>query len=317
MGVPSMRGNRRDEIRLARQLYENSRSKIRAIFAEARLGHAIDEVTRRLVDDIATSVHRNPWALISVARLKSADEYTYMHSVAVCAMMVALARRLELSDDQIRESGVAGLLHDIGKAQIPGEILSKQGRLTDKEFEIVKTHPRKGWEILQGAKGIGDAAREACLHHHEKVDGSGYPDRLLGDNISLWARMVAVCDVYDAVTTNRPYKKAWDPAEALRIMARWTKSHLDESVFGAFVKSVGIYPIGSFVRLESGLMGVVIEQAGCSLLTPKIRIFFSAKTRTYLQPRVVDLSLATTQDRIVSPESPGSWGIADSEKYWQ
>lgn len=306
------------ELGRARRLYEGSKVRMRAMFAEARLGRAIDtEGVQALVEEISASVQRNPWALITVARLKTADEYTYMHSVAVCALMIALARQLGLPEHETREIGTAGLFHDIGKAQIPAEILNKPGKLTDEEFAIVKTHPRLGWELLRRTVGIGEITLDVCLHHHEKMDGTGYPDRLSSDAISLHARMGAVCDIYDAVTSNRPYKKGWDPAESLRNMAQWTKGHLDERVFGAFVKSVGIYPVGSLVRLESGLLGVVVDQAESSLLTPRVRAFFSAKSRAYVQPRLIDLASPSARDRISGPEDPTDWGITDIEAYWR
>ncbi len=306
------------ELGRARKLYEDSRVRMRALFAEARLGRAIDpQMAGTLVEDIAASLQRNPWALISVARLKTSDEYTYMHSVAVCALMIALGRQLGLADEQVREAGTAGLLHDLGKARIPPDILNKPGKLSEREFAVMKTHPRHGWDMLRQVRGMGEAALDVCLHHHEKMDGSGYPDGLAGDAISLVARMGAVCDVYDAVTSNRPYKKGWDPAESLRNMARWTGSHLDPRVFAAFVKSVGIYPVGSLVRLESGLMGVVVEQGESSLLTPRVRGFFSAKTRAYVQPTLVDLARPGCQDRIAGPENPADWGITDADTYWQ
>lgn len=153
--------------------------------------------------------------------------------------------------------------------------------------------------------------------HHEKIDGTGYPDGLSGDAISLYARMGAVCDIYDAVTSNRPYKRGWTPAESLRNMARWGGAHLDAKVFGAFVKSLGIYPIGSLVRLQSGRLGVVVEQSESSLLTPRVRTFFSASSRVYVQPEIVDLARPGCQDRIVSAENPERWGIADADKYWR
>ena len=317
-GEPSAQVDLATEMGRARKLYDESKSKMRAMFAEARLGRAIDpEVTRTLVEDIAGSVQRNPWALITVARLKNSDEYTYMHSVAVCALMIALGRQLGLSGEEIRAAGTAGLLHDLGKARLPPDVLNKPGKLTEQEFEVIKSHPRHGWDLLRQVRGIDDIALDVCLHHHEKMDGTGYPDGLAGEEISLYARMGAVCDIYDAVTSNRPYKKGWDPAESLRNMARWTGSHLDARIFAAFVKSVGIYPLGSLVRLESGLMGVVIEQGESSLLTPRVRTFFCPKSRAYVEPALVDLARTGCRDRIVGPENPAQWGIADVEAYWQ
>jgi HD-GYP domain-containing protein (c-di-GMP phosphodiesterase class II) len=284
---------------------------------EARMGQAISqEVVGPLVQDIADSVARNAGALISLARLKTADDYTYMHSVAVCALMVALGRQLGLSEDECRAAGEAGLLHDLGKAMVPIEILNKPGKLTDDEFTQVKTHPRQGYDLLVKNGAAGEAALDVCLHHHEKMDGTGYPDRLKGEEISLMARMGAVCDVYDAITSNRPYKAGWDPAEAIRRMTEWSEGHFDKRVFQAFVKSVGIYPTGSLVRLASGRLAVVMEQSGGSLLKPTVKAFFSIRSCVYVTPEIIDLSRTTATDKIVGIEDPAAWEVQNLERLW-
>ena len=202
------------------------------------------------------SINRNSDALVSLLRLKHADEYTYVHSVAVCALMVALGRQLGLDEAQCREAGMAGMLHDLGKSLMPLEILNKPGRLTAEEYEIVKQHPVRGHELLQASGGVGAGTMDVCLHHHERIDGTGYPGNLKHGDITLLARMGAVCDVYDALTSDRPYKEGWDPADVVSKMASW-KGHFDEHVFQAFVRSVGIFPIGSLVRLTSGRLAIV------------------------------------------------------------
>lgn len=259
---------------------------------------------------------RNPGALISLARLKSADDYTFMHSVAVCALMIALARQLGLDEAQCRSAGVAGLLHDLGKAAIPLEILNKPGKLTDSEFAIIKTHPREGHQMLLDGQGVDDNTLDVVLHHHEKIDGSGYPERLQGDEISLFAKMGAVCDVYDAITSNRPYKAGWDPAEALGKMAEWSKGHFDTRVFQAFVKSIGIYPIGSLVMLSCGRLGVIVDQSEKSLLQPQVKVFFSTRSNARILPEIIQLGLPGKSLKIVSREDPAKWRIPDLNQIW-
>lgn len=305
------------EMERAAKICSQAKQAVSSMFNEARMGKALDAADAMpLVEEIATSVYRNPSAIISLARLKTADEYTYMHSVAVCALMVALARQLGMNEAQARQAGMAGLLHDIGKMMIPMEILNKPGRLTDEEFDIVKSHPAEGHKLLLEGQGVDEVALDVCLHHHEKMDGSGYPDRLNQDNISLFAKMGAVCDVYDAITSNRPYKNGWDPAESLRKMAEWSKGHFDPVVFQAFVKSVGIYPVGSLIRLESGRIGVVIDQVEKSLLTPKVKVFFSTKSNLRIPPEVIDLSSPLARDKIVAREEPEKWNFADLNELW-
>jgi HD-GYP domain-containing protein (c-di-GMP phosphodiesterase class II) len=162
---------------------------------------------------------------------------------------------------------------------------------------------------------VGPVALDVCLHHHEKVNGRGYPKGLKGDEISLFAKMGAVCDVYDAITSNRPYKTGWDPAESLMKMATWTKEgHFDERVFQAFVKSIGIYPTGSLVKLQSGRLAVVIEQSRGALLSPLVRVFFSTKSNEPIPVELLDLS--KTADQIVSRESKTHWGFQNLDRFW-
>jgi putative nucleotidyltransferase with HDIG domain len=305
-----------DEIKRASKICAKAKEAVVSMFQEARMGKAIDaEQALSLVEEISSSVSRNPDALISLARLKTADDYTYMHSVAVCALMIALARQLGLDAAATREAGLAGLLHDLGKAMIPNEILNKPGKLTDAEFAIIKTHPAEGHKLLLEGSGVSAGMLDVCLHHHEKMDGSGYPEGLPGERISLLARMGAVCDVYDAITSNRPYKNGWDPAESLKRMAEWA-GHFDPVVFQAFVKSLGIYPVGSFVALASGRLGVVIEQSPKSLLTPVVKVFFSARSQTYIPPEIIDLARPGCREKIAGREDPLKWGLRDIDRFW-
>ena len=210
------------EVERARQIFQQGKGQIMAMFNEARLGTSLDLTSASaLVDDIAGSVKRHPSALLSVARLKNHDDYTWLHSMAVCALMVSLAQKMGYDDEQMLRAGMGGLLHDIGKASVPLAILNKPGKLTDEEFIIMQQHPIMGAQMLMEAEADADII-DIALHHHEKFDGSGYPHRLAGKGISELSRMTAVCDVYDAITSMRPYKEGWNPAEAMHRMASWS-----------------------------------------------------------------------------------------------
>lgn len=313
---PVVRKSMADELQNASNVLKRSKVAVNSLFAEARMGNAVNtSECRPLVNDIVESVDRNADALISLCRLKIADEYTYMHSVSVCALMVSLGRQLGLDEATCRDAGMAGLLHDLGKAAMPQEILNKPDKLTDEEFTIIKSHPVKGHAMLLESGVDNDRVLDVCRHHHERMDGKGYPDRLAAENISLIARMSAVCDVYDAVTSNRPYKAGWDPAESVAQMASW-QGHFDPMVLQTFIKTIGIYPIGSLVRMSSGKLGVVVEQNPKKLTAPKVKLFFSTKSGMPLQPKLVDLMESHLHDRIVAREPPENWNFGYLNDLW-
>ncbi len=244
----------------AMRIFGKSKKAVTAMYSDVRLGKVVRaEKLVPLVDEITDSIDRNPRAFISIAQLKTRHEYTYMHSVAVCALMINLARELRFGEAAVRDAGMAGLLHDIGKALMPADVLDKPAKLTDDEYEVMKSHPVRGRDLLAQSSGVSHNALEVCLRHHEKFDGSGYPDGMAGDRLSLFARMSALCDVYDAVTSERCYKRPWTPVEAVQTMRGWT-GHFDPEMFELFVRSVGIYPVGALVRLKSGRSGMVIGE---------------------------------------------------------
>lgn len=304
------------EMAQARKICLAAKGPVMRLFSDARLGKTIDaENTFPLVNDIAGSLNRHPAALLSVARLKSHDDYTYLHSVAVCALMISLAAQLELDAQQTKRAGMAGLLHDVGKAAIPLAILNKPGKLTDEEFEVMKHHPVAGAEILR-LSGAGEDLQDVALHHHEKINGGGYPHGLRANAISLLSRMAAICDVYDAVTSDRPYKAGWNPASAMHQMASWP-GHFDRKLLYAFVKAVGIYPVGSLVRLSSGRLGVVTEPGEHSLLQPKVCVFLSLNSGKRLTPHIIDLASLHCEDNIVGPEEINRWPEINVNLLWQ
>ncbi len=296
------------EIENARRVQTEATAMVTSMFQESRMGKAIEaEKALPMVNDIYLSVVRNQDALISLTRLKTKDDYTYMHSVAVAALMIALGRQLGLEEELVKSLGMAGLLHDIGKMKVSNDILNKPGRLTDEEFEAIKTHPERGWQLLKAGEGVDDIALDVCLHHHERMDGKGYPERLDSEQLSLYAKMGAVCDVYDAITSNRPYKNGWTPSESIRKMASWKDGHFDEDVFNNFVKTIGIYPVGSLLKMNSGRLGVVVDQDEQSLLTPKVKLFYSTSAGAHITPKIVDLK--TDSETISGVEEPEKYGF--------
>lgn len=299
---------RAEEVKRARELHSDANKLVAGMMNDARLGKQIEiEKCEPLVEGILDSIFRAPDALLPLAQVKTLDEYTFQHSVSVAALAAAFGRALDLPREVIKEFALGGLLHDVGKALVPQEILNKPGKLTDAEFVLMKSHAEHGANLLRKTAGISEIAFSAAAEHHERFDGSGYPRGLKGDAISVYGQMMAIVDVYDAITSLRVYSKGVPPTEALRKMFEWSKFHFNPSLVQAFIKGIGIYPAGSLVRMQSGKIGIVREVVPTKLLQPIVKIFYHAETLRYLAPEIIDLS--TRQDKIVSHESFEKWGI--------
>jgi HD-GYP domain-containing protein (c-di-GMP phosphodiesterase class II) len=201
--TPALRSADPDRERASKAIAKGKRAVIR-LFDDVRMGRNISaERLAPVVAELADEVDRNARLILRLLRLKNRDEYTYVHSVAVSALMMNFARHLELDEALLPEIGLAGLLHDVGKIAIPSDILDKPGRLTEGEFAVMKGHPGNGYDLLRASGGIPELALDVCLSHHERVDGTGYPHGREGEGLSLLARMGAICDVYDALTSDR------------------------------------------------------------------------------------------------------------------
>ena len=293
----------------AMQVVNRAKEAVRGLFDSARLGKAVESsAVLSIVEEVATEIEQNRRALLKVLRLKSKDEYTYLHSVAVCALMVNLAAQLGLDERKAAKLGTAGLLHDVGKVKIPDAVLNKPGRLTAEEYALAQTHSMEGYRMLAEVEGIPAVALDVCQHHHEKIDGTGYPHGLHGQEISLAARMGAICDVYDAVTSNRPYKDAWSPLEAIARMRQW-HGHFDPQLLFAFMLSVGLLPVGTVVQLRRDRLGVIVE-GGRRGARPKILAFYSTRRRRFTRTELVVAGDGRSDDAILADADPAAWGIA-------
>jgi len=304
-----------EEMTVARQVHQEAHKVVHSLLADARLGKQIEvEKAQPVVERITDSIFRNKDALTSLSRIKQKDDYTFQHSVSVCTLLVAFAHAMEIERDLIMELGIGGLLHDIGKMKVPDAVLNKPGALTEAEFALMKSHVAQGREILKQTKGVTETAILVAVQHHERFDGTGYPDRLKQDAISPYGQMASIVDVYDALTSNRVYHKGMEPTVALKKLFEWSKFHFNEELIQHFIRVIGIYPTGSLVSLESGLLAVVVRQGEKSLLHPLVRAIFDPNTG-FVTPRDIDLATPPgSSDRIVQHELPGMWGI-DPFKY--
>ncbi|MFT3967640.1 MAG: HD-GYP domain-containing protein [Sphingobium sp.] len=303
------------EMTAASEIALRSRQTMRDLFHQARLGKTMDiAAVEPLVDDIMHSIQRHPHAFNGVVRLMKTSDYLHTHALAVSALMINLGIQLGLRQNQVREAGLAGLLMDIGMGHVPAEIYDKQGQLTETEEQIVHSHTTLARDFMAVEGGIPESVIDVCLHHHERYDGSGYPHALVGQDISLFARMAAICDSYDAMTSRRTHKAGIDPAQAIAIM-REDIHRYDPDIFEAFVRAVGIYPVGALVRLSSHKLAVVLDQNPKNPTLPRVRVFYSiTDSRKLSEPEDLDLVYRIGRDDIVSREVPEQWGFEDWDK---
>lgn len=311
--LPLRRQTVTEELANARKIHREANVIIRNIMKDVRLGRQMQlQYAQPVVDEINQSILRNGGALLSLARVKNKDDYTFQHSVAVCALQVAFCQALGLSAETTQLAGLGGLLHDVGKIRTPDRILNKPGRLSEAEFEIMKCHVVESRKILMETDGITETSVQVAAQHHERHDGSGYPEGLAGEAISQMGQMAAICDVYDALTSERCYHRAMGPHEALRKLFEWSKFYFNAELVQQFLRFIGIYPVNTLVQLESGLLAVVYEQAENSLLHPQVWAFYDTRRKQYITPRLIDLGKSLGHgggDRIVGHATAEQWNI--------
>jgi putative nucleotidyltransferase with HDIG domain len=305
------RTTHQEELVFAKHIQKEANKVIHSILGDVRLGKQIQvEKLQPVVAQITESILRNPGTLVSLGRIREGDTYTFQHSVSVCTLLVTFCRYLELSPETIHEAGIGGMLHDIGKMRVPDHILNKPGKLTDAEFEIMKSHVVLGLETLRQTPGISRTVIQVAGEHHERFEGSGYPEQIHGSEISQLGRMAAIVDVYDALTSNRVYHKGMEPPAALTKLFEWSDHHFDPELVQHFIQAIGIYPVGSLVRLDSNRLAVVMEQGAQGLLFPKVRVVYDILRARKLPPLDLDLSSPDSAgDSIVRNEEPEDWGL--------
>lgn len=279
------------ELNIARKLHERTRSYVDQALEDVRLGQAVDtEGAKEIVSEVANSITRSPHALVWLTNMKERDEYTSIHCMNVCVMAVSFGQSLGLSKAELEVLGLGGLLHDLGKMRIPLEILNKPSKLTFEEFEVMKTHPMEGYNMLKEQSDLPSEVLDIVKHHHERRNGKGYPSQLNGDQINNMTRIVAIVDVYDAITSDRCYHDAITPYDALKNMYEWVKEDFDKEMIEQFIKCLGIYPIGSVVELNMGHVGIVVSASEKSKLRPIVMLVLNSKREKFPKPKLVNLA---------------------------
>lgn len=281
------------EVEKAKQLYDDSLHLARDFMTGVAHGEEVDYGrAQEFVEDVIGSVTRNPDAIVSLTKLRSFDEYTYTHCVNVSVLATAFGDFMGLGERDLKDLGTAALFHDLGKALVPQDVLNKPGKLTDEEFGQMKQHPVHSFKVLRTRKGVPGAVLRGIVEHHEKFNAKGYPRSLGGEDIHPYARIIAVADVYDALSSRRVYKPPMSPNKALTIIYGMRGQDFHPGHAERFIKFMGIFPVGSLVRLSTGEHGVVTGSNPDAPLKPTVTIAFDAGMRP--KARVtVDLAAGT------------------------
>jgi putative nucleotidyltransferase with HDIG domain len=300
-----------EELPTAKRILREARRIIYSVLMDVRMGRQVRVgQLQPVVMRITGSILRSPGTLVSLCRLREADRATYQHSISSCALLVMFGQHLGMDEESLLEVGMGGMLHDLGKMRVPDHILNKPGKLTDSEYAIMRSHVRLGLETLAQTPGITTPVIQVAAEHHERCDGSGYPNRLTGGQISQLGRMASIVDVYDATTSNRIYHQFLEPAPALRRLFERAPREFDLDLVQQFIQAIGIYPAGSLVRLKSDRLAVVVEQTPGRLLWPKVRVVYDLARDQGVPPFDLDLAPYEGGDEaILGYEDPVAWSL--------
>ena len=300
------------ELENAKDIQSDAINLIEQCLDDVKMGRSVDaapigDITGGMIE----SLNNNHNALICLTQLREKDRYLMEHSFNVSVLMGVLASATGYEGDVLHQLVTGALLHDIGKIKVDDSILHKPGKLTPEEWQEMQNHVIYGEEILKASAGVTPIILDLCAQHHEKLDGTGYPRGLKGDEIPEHSRMLSVADVYDAITAERVYHKGMAPTLALKKLIEWSAddSQLDKKLVFNFVKSMGLYPAGSVVELDNQKLAVVIEANDKDQKKPVIKQIFDLKTRRYDNKFVIDLAEDRSGRHIIKPVYAESFGI--------
>ncbi|MDF1555544.1 MAG: HD-GYP domain-containing protein [Deferrisomatales bacterium] len=279
-----------EELRRAREIYEDAKEVVRNVFETVRRGGVIDgERPRATVTKMIDSIFCNRDALLTLVRVKSFDEYTLCHCLNVAVLSLHLGAGLGILQEELVRLGTGAILHDIGKVRLPAELVRKGGNLSRREVALVQRHAAQGADILFQCPSLSPDTVLVALNHHERYDGSGYPRGLANLQIGKFSLIVAIADVYDAMTSSRTYQERMSPTLALSRIFEWAGSYLHPIYAKQFIRCLGIYPIGSVVALDTGEVGVVLHENREQSLHPQVRLCRARDGRALPEPIDVDL----------------------------
>jgi len=302
-----------DELDAAAEVHALASRAVSTLFEEIRLGAKIDGgKVKQAVNGCVDSILRNPDASVWLTRIQAKHEPTAQHSMNVAALSIILAKSLNLSNREMEDIGVCGMLHDVGKTSISSEVLAKEGALNEEETAEMQRHSRYGRDILLSTNSVMSGAADVAHSHHERPDGKGYPRGLTDDNIPLFAKIVSIAEAYDTMTINQPYRAAFSPSDALQELYTQRGKQFDEDLVVSFIDAIGIFPPGSIVQMLNNEVGIVLANTS-DKLRPRVIMILDAMGEPITQ-RIVDLSKLDTDDegnvyQIRTTHSDGAFGI--------
>ena len=295
------------EVGKAKSLHDKGKGLQKRLMDSVAKGLPIDiAIPTEFTENLVGSIDRNPNALMCLTKIREKDSYLLEHSLNVAIILANFANHMGLPEDEVQELALSGFLHDIGKIKIPDEILHKPGRLTDQEMNIMRDHVYYGVRTLEQME-MPERIIRTMAEHHERLDGYGYPDGSRGEEISRFGRMIAIVDTYDAITADRCYKPGMPSQKALKILLQDSPDKYDRDLVQHFIKCVGIYPVGSLVKLNNEQVGMVIKQRDDKPLKPVVKIFYSIRGGHYMAPKDVDL--ATSQYEVEKAVVASEFGL--------
>lgn len=257
-----------------------------------------DEKITRTVTKIIEELFKNDEVIINLVDIRSIEDYTFAHSVNTCVLASLTAAKLKCTLGQMEKIATGCLLHDLGNVAIPGNILKKRSRLTREEYEVIKNHPTYGYEMFKRSSLFSSAAGAVIYEHHELQNGQGYPRGLKGNQIDLLAQVTTVADVYDALTSDRPYRKAFQPHQAVEMLSALSEDYFNLDILRTFLSLIAAYPVGTHVLLSSGESGLVIGNTPGFPLRPKVRILYEGERFAH-HPSPYDIDLTETLDLVI------------------
>ncbi|WP_219597500.1 HD-GYP domain-containing protein [Aeromonas salmonicida] len=294
-----------------RRLYQEARELQGKFIRQLKAGEPIDMTPLATVaEEMVDTMFTHGDAMLCLARIRAKDAYLMEHSMNVAILLANFGRYLALERSVLKELTLGGLLHDVGKIMTPDEVLNKPGKLTDEEFTVMRQHVVHSHDILSSTPGITATMLEVAANHHERLDGTGYPRHLKGDQLSLYTRMSGIVDVYDAVTADRVYKQGMQPTQAFRILLKGADHHFDRLLVTKFIKCMGVYPVGTLVQLSNQRLAIVMQRNPQEPLKPVVKVIYHATQRHYLEVQWLDLAKSGVQESIESTVDPKEFGIS-------